>query len=189
MLQSTQDMGQPFVDLLRSHKKPLLEQWFHRILATYPDDTAKFYGSKKDPFANPVGNTLHKEIDAIFDELLLEQSSDLLPSAVDAIVRVRAVQDYTASAAVSFFLLLKDVVRENVGQEALDNGLYLDLLAFEGRVDQLCLLAFDAYMQCREKIWSMKANEVQQRTKNLLRQANIVWTVPEDTPESGGGHP
>ncbi|MGM0645932.1 MAG: RsbRD N-terminal domain-containing protein, partial [Thermodesulfobacteriota bacterium] len=189
VLQSTQEMGPAFVELLQKNKKTLLEQWFQRILATYPDDTARFYAQKKDPFANPVGNTLHKEIDAIFDELLLEQSSEQLPAAVDAIVRVRAVQDYTASAAVSFFLLLKEIVRETIGQEALDTEQYLDLLAFEGRIDQLCLLAFDTYMQCREKIWSMKANEVQQRTKNLLRQADIVWTVPENGPESGGGHP
>ena len=46
------------------HRDAILGDWFDRILAGYPTETAKFLRSKKDPFGNPVGTGLRDELEA-----------------------------------------------------------------------------------------------------------------------------
>lgn len=171
-----------FEGFLASRRDALLKRWFERIVSTYPQDSSKLF-RKKDQFQNPVGHTFWTEISFIFDQLLLEQSTEELAGHVGAIVRIRAIQEYTASGAVAIFFLVKDVVRSELGGEVRNAGWAPDLQAFEDKVDQLCLLAFDLYMQSREKVWEYKAKEVQNRVKTLLRRHKLVCDFWEEGAE------
>jgi transcriptional regulator with AAA-type ATPase domain len=51
-----------------------------------------------------------------------------------------------------------------------ERGWQRELREMENRVDELCLLAFDVYVKCREKIWELKANEARQRVSYILRK-------------------
>jgi hypothetical protein len=162
----------------------LLRSWFDRIANTYPPLTAKFLSEQRDSFANPVGATVSRELGNIFDELMQERSSREIYTYIDGIVRTRAVQDFSASQAVSLFLEFKKVLREDLKAEVRRQELQEELRNFEDKIDQLSLAAFDVYMQCREKIWELKAKEAQNRTKNLLRLAQVKWRTPDDSRES-----
>jgi hypothetical protein len=159
-----------FEELMRSQRSDLLQAWFKSALNTYPTDTAHFLKNQKDPFANPVGATLSRELELIFEELLKEQSSDQLVESVDAIIRIRAVQDFSPSQAVSLFLSFKEVLRSRLEPVVNERGWQRELREMENRVDELCLLAFDVYVKCREKIWELKANEARQRVSYILRK-------------------
>lgn len=173
----------PFTELLFQNKKRLIKRWLERITATYPEDTSKFLLSKKSQFANPVGYTLSTEVEHIFGEFLKDKHGEDLTSYVDAIVRIRAVQDYTPSGAVAIFYLLKPVVREELWSQVMEQGLINDLLSFEDKVDQVSLHAFDLYMKCREKVWELKSKEAQHRTKNLLKRAGVSWEFQDEEVE------
>ncbi len=159
-----------FEQLMRSQQADLIRAWFQSALNTYPSDTAQFLKKQKDPFANPVGATLSRELEKIFEELLAEQSSDELVESVEAIVRIRAVQDFSPSQAISLFLSFKQVLQSRLEPTVSQRGWQRELREMENRVDQLCLLAFDVYVKCREKIWELKANEAQQRVSYILRK-------------------
>lgn len=164
---------------LQNSKSKLVQAWFEDIIHTYPDKTAQFLQQQEDQFANPVGTTLHKELGNIFDELLQDESSENLVNYVDAIIRVRAVQDFSPSSATGIFFSLKKIVRKELRGSQEE---YLQqLMNFEDKVDQLSQVAFDVYMNCREKIWELKAKEAQNRTKNLLRKnSDIEWKNAEE---------
>lgn len=165
--------------VLHKSKTRLVKAWFEDIVHTYPDKTAQFLKQQKDQFANPVGTTLHSELGNIFEELLQTESSDNLVNYVDAIIRVRAVQDFSPSSATGIFFSLKKIVR-NEFQGKQEEYLH-QLMDFEDKIDQLSQVAFDVYMNCREKIWELKAKEAQNRTKNLLRKkSNIEWKDAEE---------
>ncbi|MFP4428491.1 MAG: RsbRD N-terminal domain-containing protein [Desulfovermiculus sp.] len=169
-----------FTNLLEKKRKKIVQAWFQGVVDTYPPKTSEFLSSQKDQFANPIGANLARDLDLIFGELLREQSTDALPSAVDGIVRVRAVQDFPPSAAVGCFLMLKRIIRQSVGAQIREQNLARELAAFDDKVDQLMLVAFESYMKCRETIWELKAKEAQHRTKNLLRRkAGVDWTVSD----------
>lgn len=159
-----------FLQLLQDNRSAIINAWHQAIVNTYPEKTAHFLTSQKDPFANPIGATISREIKVIFDELLLEESTEKLADSIDALVRIRAVQDFPPSQAVAFFQGLKKVVRKQAGQQIQEEELLRQLAVFDDRVDQLCLLAFDAYMRCREKIWELRAKESQNRVSNLLKR-------------------
>src|SRR5210317_973324 len=169
--------------LLAQRKTAIVKKWFAATVETYPSDTAKFLKSQKDPFANPVGRTIYQGLAGLFDELLKETDHDIMRSFLDPIVRIRAVQNFSPSQSTSFIFLLKNVIRNNLQKEEFQAQLFSELLLFESKIDELGLIAFNLYMNCREKIYELKANEMKNRTFRAFERAGLVRETPADTPD------
>jgi hypothetical protein len=86
-----------------------------------------------------------------------------IDSALDVILRIRAVQDMSPSQAVGFVVQLRSILREAPAT--------FDLPLLEKRIDQLSLAAFDKYMQCREQAFAARLHEAERltRTHGLTR--------------------
>ena len=86
--------------LLADKKASILEKWFDVIIESYPPDTSNFLKTQSNRFANPIGSTISKGIEDIFDELLRGLNKEKTSEFLDNMVRIRAVQDFTPSQAV-----------------------------------------------------------------------------------------
>jgi hypothetical protein len=162
--------------LLLQHKAAILKKWFERILETYPPDSQKFLKSQKNPFANPLGSTLSRGIEEIYDQIIDDRMDEaVLSPSLDRIVRIRAVQDFTPREAMGFMFLLKDVVRGELKKEVQEIGLFAELAVFESRIDDAALLAFGIYMHCREQIYRIAADELRNRSVNLVERLNRFY--------------
>jgi hypothetical protein len=53
---------------------------------------------------------------------------------------------------------------------------------FESKVDSLSLIAFDKFMECREKIYQLRATEEKNRFYRAFERAGLVTELPEDGP-------
>lgn len=166
-------------NLLSNKRSAILKKWFDLILETYPAETTLFLKNKKDRFANPVGYTISQGIEDLFEEILQEVNSDKVSLFLDNIIRVRAIQDCTPSQAISFIFLLKKVMREELKKEIHENGIAEELLIIESRIDDLALLSFDIFMKCREKIYELKAMELNNQTYTLLKKAKLIVDLDE----------
>ncbi|WP_309474829.1 RsbRD N-terminal domain-containing protein [Dissulfurirhabdus thermomarina] len=164
------------VQLLSQKKAGLLREWVSRVLETYPDEAARFLKGQKDPFANPVRHIVVESLEGLYDGLLGERGDDDVRTALDRIVRTRAVQDFTPSQATGFVFLLKAVVREGLSR-AESEALAGELREFEDRLDGLALLAFDIYMSCRERLFELKVKEIRSGTAALLGRAKCPSAV------------
>lgn len=176
-------LSQKIMDLKKlviDRKSSILQKWFDLTIGTYPEESVKFLRSKKNRFANPIGYLLSQEFEPILEGLIQEKDLKTLVPFLDNIIRVRAVQDFAPSQAILFVFLLKQVIREEMGKEIQGNRVGGELLELESRIDQLALLSFDIFMQCREKIFDLKANELKNRTVRLLTRAKLIV---EDPPE------
>lgn len=162
-------------EYLQRNQKSILKAWFQSVVDTYPEETAKFLKKEKDPFANPVGRSIHEGIQGIFTEILGGLPSDDVVPFLDRIVRVRAVQDFTPAQAVSFMFSLKDVVRSHMEKDGLLAQHAGDLAAFDRTVDRAALMAFNIYVECREKLYQLRIDEIKNRTGRLLERANAIW--------------
>jgi len=170
-------------------KRDLLEKWLERTLATYPSQTLRFLHGEKDRFRNPVGHTLREGLATLLDELTGEMEPAKIGPALESIVRLRAVQDFTPSQAVGFVFLLREILDEELGVErsaailaaqsrsggftppwrgepAATSG---GSSAVQKRIDELALRAFDLFMKCREEIYEIKAREAQRKVYVLER--------------------
>jgi hypothetical protein len=173
-------------ELLVQQREAILNRWFDRILETYPADTQGFLRSQKNQFANPVGNTISEGMAALFDALVGGAEPDWSSPFLDRMIRVRAVQSFSPSKALGFIFGLKEVVRKELGRAASEREVAEELRELERRVDALALSAFDLYMQCRERLYEIRANEVKNRTARLLKMANLVEEIPDETEAENG---
>ncbi len=142
-----------------STREPILEQWIAETIQSYPPSAVPFLAGEGDPFRNPVGHTLRESLTALFKQLQGDMDTDCIATALDAIIRIRAVQDLTASQAVGFVFLLKPILRELRPEH---DPVLLDVL-LNDRIDQLALMAFDKYMQCREQLADIRVSEGRRR--------------------------
>ena len=143
-----------------SARSPILERWIAETIQSYPSAAVLFLSSQDDAFRNPVGHTLRQSLTCLFEQLQGSMDTSHAVPALDAIIRIRAVQDLTASQAVGFVFLLKPIVRELAPEH--------DQLLLGERVDQLALMAFDSYMRCREQLAEIRLSE--SRRSFRLRQ-------------------
>jgi hypothetical protein len=160
-------------DLVRGRRTAILEGWFDRIRATYPEPMQAFLGKTKDPFANPVGHALRSGTAALLDGLLRGASDAEMTATLDEIVRVRAIQDFSASRAVGFVLQLKGALRDAAVAEGVDDP--GGLRALEDRIDALALCAFDVYVGCREQVYRLKATELSARSQRVIDRLNARY--------------
>ncbi|MFC1811600.1 RsbRD N-terminal domain-containing protein [Thermodesulfobacteriota bacterium] len=170
-------------NLLAERKTAIVKKWFSLAIETYPPDTAKFLHRQKDPIANPVGRTIYRGLEELFDELLNGIDYESATDSLDPIIRIRAVQAYSPSQATGFIFFLKKVIRENFHKEIFEEALLEELLTFESKIDELGLIAFNIYMKCREKICDLKASEIKNRTFKAFERAGLVKEMPEFEPD------
>jgi hypothetical protein len=172
-------MGKGLEKILEKNKAAITKKWFHLAAQTYAIDTAKFLKSQTDPFANPVGNTMLNALDGILEQLIHTMDSQTLNSHLDSIIRIRAIQNFTPSQATAFILSLKRILREYLAKELQDSRLATEFIDVESKIDLICLMAFDIYMQCREKVYQISANETRNRTFSAFERAGLIAESPD----------
>lgn len=173
-------------EILRANRSRIIARWGESILATYPDGGSTFFSREADAFRNPVGSLVRRGVEVLYDGLLGDAAAEDMEAALDGIVRVRSVQDFTPARAVGFVFLLKRAVRDVLAGQAAGEDAE-QLREFDERIDDLALRAFDQFARCREKVYEIRAREVMARTHSLLRRAGVVEDGPGDAGEGGGG--
>lgn len=169
-------------NLLAAQRAAVLKRWYQLILETYPLDTARFMEQEGDRFLNPVGYTFTRETESLFDEILQSGDPEKLSQALDNVLRIRAVQDFSPSKAIAPVFLLKKAVREELEAEIRQQASIGELLEFESRVDRVALLAFDIYVQCKQKINDIRVSEASKRSEILLDRLNRIFGNQEGDP-------
>ena len=172
--------------LIEKNKDEIIKNWFEATIQTYAPDTARFYKGQKDQFANPVGNITAKGAEFLLDQLLNDFDPDAVKSYLDPIIRIRAVQDFTPSQATTFILSLKTILRDCLSDQLQDATIVGELLAFESKIDQLCLMAFDIYMACKEKIYQISANDMRSQALKAFKRAGLIADEPPQPGKAKG---
>jgi hypothetical protein len=155
------------IAVLIDRRSDVVREWLDRTFRTYPESAGRFLSLERDPFRNPVGHALKEGLALLFDRVI--ENTDLAAArpALDGIIRMRAVQDFTAGQAVAFVFLLKQAMRGVLQGEIA--RFPAEYAALEARIDELALLAFDVFMKCREQIYEIRANEAGRRVSLLER--------------------
>jgi RsbT co-antagonist protein rsbRD N-terminal domain len=144
-------------------KRAVAQEWLDLTLRTYPSQSMQFLLHEKDFFRNPVGQAIKEGLALLAEELFGDMNSERVRQALEGIVRIRAVQSFSAREAVGFVFLLKGILQEEL---AADWASYHEL---DGRLDEIALAAFDLYVQCRKQISEIQVSEAKRRVALLER--------------------
>ena len=161
------------LEISRDRRSALADRWVELVLATYPRPTTAFLLKERDGFRNPVGVTIRDAIGALTGGLLAGDDPGSLAASVDAVVRVRAVQDFSPAQAAGFVFLFRRALSVELHEELAKTPAD-ELLEIDERIDALALLAWERYTMCREKISAIRTREATARTYALLKRAGLL---------------
>ncbi len=174
-------------DLLDKRRHAIVKRWRAAVVDTYPEDARRFLRREKDRFANPVGQSIHRAIEGLFDLLVQGAPPEQIRACLDPVIRIRAVQDFTPSVAVGFILELKGILRQSLSGQV--SPLDPEMHALEDRIDQLALLAFDMYAECRARLQEIRVNEMARHYGRLLARAGVAAEALDETESERDGRP
>lgn len=157
---------------LGQNKEAFIKKWFQATINTYPPQSAKILGKDSNRFDNPIGAVTHETVADVFNLILTDYTAESLEKALDPVIRIRAVQAFSAREAVSFVYALKDI-----GATLLDAGMTGE---FDRLVDQIALASFNRFMKCREEIFLLKATESKRRIHRAFERAGLVAELTEE---------
>jgi hypothetical protein len=153
-------------EMLIARRTTVRSRWQELILESYPENSRGFFGGRRSRFQNPVGAALERQLDALLD-LLTDTSSHADEAALsEDWIKIRAVQGFAPSLALNFLPTLKLALRETLDSELLGK----EMQDLDTRLDRLLLMAFDRYMEAREKLFEIRIGEWRDRSNLSWRQ-------------------
>ncbi len=155
------------MNVSQKKKKTIIDRWREAIIAGYAPDTARFLKGG-DAFANPVGAVIARTLEPIVDWLIGAGGEGAMQHALEELMRVRSVQAASASQAVAFIFEVRSAIEEALAED----GETASLSAARSRTDELALRAFDCYVDCRDRINTIKMHEVwaeKERIERVMR--------------------
>lgn len=147
-------------ELLVEKRAVILTQWEDFLLEKFAPETIRIFKKQKDQFANPMGHKITAGLAELFDVICDTGSQEVETPALGQLIKLRAVQEISASDAVFFVFQLKKIVRKACLKKVKKTELYEEWLAFDARVDAAALAVFDMFMASREQIYKVRVNEL-----------------------------
>lgn len=165
-------------EAFRNHRKKIVRLWVEYTLSTYKSST--FFGKEGDKFANPVGGNTREALDSLF--VLLSKSADpkTFSEPLERIMQIRAIQEFAPSQAVSPIHAVKHITRDVLAADKDRCHLVNELYDFEFAVDMAVLAAFDIYMECRERLYSVRIAEIKSG-RNILTDSKCPSALLRNT--------
>lgn len=170
-------------DLLTRNEATILRRWFDLIAETYPADAAALMRKDKDRFTNPVGATISREIEVLFKGLCGGSPEQASSASLDAILKIRSVQDLTPSKAVGFVFLLKRAIGETLGKDLREERGLDEWLQLQSSIDALGLRAFDIYTECREKICEIRVSRARAEKEMAFKMMERMGSSKDKHPK------
>ena len=152
-------------EAFRNYEDKIVNLWVDYTLSTYK--ASKFFKKERDKFANPVGGNTYEALSKLFKLLAKNADPKEFIAPLDQIMRIRSIQEFTASEAVGPIHAVKHITREILEKDKERRHLLADLYDFEFAVDLAVLAAFDLYMQCREQLYKVRIQEIKSGTHIL----------------------
>lgn len=176
------------LETLQKKSKVIRQRWLAALAAMYPQGAAAHLLSEKDRFNNPVGYALERATDELFEGLLDEGGEGVgAKESFREAVRILAVQDLNPSAALSFVRLLKEEIRKELPDGPVAAEDFRELLRLDARLDAVVMDGFDLYMEYRERIATVRINEVKAERERLARLLAAVQAGGRSARPEGKG--
>jgi hypothetical protein len=147
-----------FNTFLQENNVVILDRWIDRVLATYAPESKRIFKRFDDQFANPVGYHVAQRLKDFYRAFCEEEDPAAGAAALEQLIRIRAVQDFTPAQAVSFIFELKPIVAEEYCKAgSFEPEIWL---GFAQRVDTVALMVFDMYLANRERLYQVRIAEL-----------------------------
>jgi len=172
--------------LLSENRASILQRWLNLVVEAHPTEVSIFL-NEKDRFNNPIGYTISREMNALYQELLQGRvNSEEVSASLDSVFKIRAIQGFSSHEAIAFVFVLRKAIAEELGSKIEKEQILGEWLDFESKIDELASAAFDIYLKYREKIYELRVSEAKaegDRAFRLLEYMGKVKSKPGEVTE------
>ena len=154
-------------NFLKQNRESILQKWLDQTINTYEPEMVRFLKREKNQFSNPVRNTIVTSLEKIFDGILNGIGVDEY-HGLEEMIKLRAVQEFSPSEALSFLFDLKKIIRKELINSDHKDEIITETCLFDEKFDTLFSLAFDVYSDCRMKIHEIKMAEIKSRSQRAF---------------------
>lgn len=149
-------MESGFYKLMNDHKQQILSAWQQAAIRF--DDDQSIVRKQQGRFSDPINYVITENTGEILEQLMKQDNGLELVKPLETIIKLKATQQCRPSEALEFVFVLKKIIREAMKEE----GSYweAELREMDQRIDEMGMLAFDIYSECRAKICELRVNEI-----------------------------
>ncbi|MDY6820717.1 MAG: hypothetical protein SVN78_03725 [Deferribacterota bacterium] len=158
-------------------KNKILDDWFNHLISHYDDNKLDYLEKERDPFLNPVKYIFKSALGSIFSYIFEDEELDLVSQDIEKLIKLLALNGPKASEVLGLFVFFKQHI----------NALFMSSFSLEEKIDEyneitnifdnLLLKIFDMYVQCREKIYEIRVNEIKRMTFPLLERSGLIERI------------
>jgi hypothetical protein len=94
-------------------------------------------------------------------------------SHLEEIIKIRAVQDFTPSQAVSFVWLAKEAIYNELKVQLKTKEIYSELQKLESEIDKFSGVAFNLYSTCKDSICQIRIKELKTENHALNKMLGV----------------
>lgn len=149
-------MGLKIYKAIKDKQQSILSRWVPIALGSF-NQNEQLTVHRGERFSDPLGYTIASSAEAILQWLVNDDPDTDLSKPLEAICRIKAVQDYQPSESLRFIFDLKTIIRESLGEGSQYTE---ELWKVDKRIDEIALLAFDLFGACRNQIYQLQAEEI-----------------------------
>ena len=165
-------------DRLRERSSAIADRWIGEALSGYSKKASAAFERQQDAFANPVGHALRVGLSGVVEALFEGKEADEICPHLDEVIRMRAIQEFAPSEALSFVFSLKEAIRAELGKAVGEPSAGAELAELDRRIDRIGLLAFDRYVGSREKVYQLRVNEMKRSVSKIVERMNRQGSLP-----------
>lgn len=159
---------------IESQRGAILEEWREALFATYSDEAHRFLKGNRDRIGNPIGQAILRATEESLPFLFGTEDAKCNYSAINDLIRIRAVQDFTASQAAGIFQALKKVLFDHLWSFNLSETQMRKFFALLSRVDEMQLTAFELYTSHRARLAEIRVDESRRRYARVLTDSRFL---------------
>ncbi|MFN3407161.1 MAG: RsbRD N-terminal domain-containing protein, partial [Caldimicrobium sp.] len=130
--------------LIKKEYGTILKLWLKAFWARF-GESAAYFQKEADQFTNPFGFYIEESFRNILQGLCEDFYWDNFNPSLDKLAQIKAVQEKVPSIAASFFLDLKKVIRETLGERIISEYGVSSLLELEDKINSLLIRFMDYY--------------------------------------------
>jgi len=165
------------LNYLKENSSEMIAKWQKAIIDTYPKDAGRFLSINKSQFGNPIGFSLQNDLPKIYNELIGDMNTDILNSSIEAIIKIRAVQDFTPTEASGFINLLKIIIISETKAMMTDKAFADSYFDFDNRITQIIGIAFEKYLEMKLKLSEIQIREVKSRNERMMERISKKYGI------------
>ncbi len=157
------------LEYLKNNKQSLLSEWFEWLIDTYPEASKKYFRNANQQFTNPIGYSLHHNLNAIFDCLINQDfNSNEFRNTLEEIIKIRLTQQPSNLKEINIFEFLWSKIISNLPPYVAKEDITATIELF----NSFNYIIFEIYSKIRTRIVEIQKDEIRNRYGKIVERLN-----------------